>query len=230
MSIATRYLRLREDIDHCCLACGRAPEDVLLLSVSKTVGVSEVREAVAVGARAFGENRVDLLEEKHAALPEEAWHFIGNVQSRKIPEIVAHATLIHSVYKKQHIARISAAAESRGKIQDILLEVNISGEESKSGLTPDAVEDMVRYCGEFSHVRVRGLMTMAPQGDKNAAIRCFTDLAALRDRLVVEVCPDVPRADLHELSMGMSEDWRYAIPWGATIVRIGRAVFDDAFE
>ncbi|MEG0776235.1 MAG: YggS family pyridoxal phosphate-dependent enzyme [Raoultibacter sp.] len=230
MSIATRYLRLRTEIDESCRACGRAPEEVLLLAVSKTVGVPEVREAIAAGAHAFGENRPDLLAAKQAELPQEAWHFIGNVQSRKIPEIVAHAALIHSLYEPQHIARVNVAAEALGKVQRILLEVNVSGEESKSGLAPDAVEEMLHYCESFSHVKICGLMTMAPQGDLVAASACFEGLAALRDKLMIDVCPGISNADLHELSMGMSEDWQCALPLGATMVRIGRAVFDDAFE
>ncbi|MEG1397266.1 MAG: YggS family pyridoxal phosphate-dependent enzyme [Raoultibacter sp.] len=230
MSIETRYRRLRAELDQECVSCGRRPEEVTLLAVSKTVGVSEVKQALAVGAHDFGENRPEQLVEKQRMLPEAKWHFIGNVQSRKIHEIVEHATLIHSLYEPRHIEKVATVAASIGKVQRILLEVNVSGEESKSGLAPDEVADMLRFCGEFPAVEVCGLMTMAPRGSQADIVECFEGLASLQKRLIKDVCPGISQANLHELSMGMSEDWRYAVPLGATIVRIGRAIFDDAFE
>ncbi|MEG1196869.1 MAG: YggS family pyridoxal phosphate-dependent enzyme [Raoultibacter sp.] len=230
MSIETRYTRLRADLDRACLECGRAPEEVTLLAVSKTVGIAEVGQAQAAGARDFGENRPELLAEKASALPQANWHFIGNVQSRRIPEIVSHATLIHSLFEARHIQKVAAAAADLGKVQRILLEVNVSGEASKSGLVPGDVADMLRFCGDLPTVEVCGLMTMAPQGTPAQIQECFGGLANLQQGLIRDVCPGIPRVHLHELSMGMSEDWRYGVALGATIVRIGRAIFDDAFE
>ncbi len=114
-------------------------------------------------------------------------------------------------------------------MQDVLLEVNVSGEASKSGLAPSEVAGMLEYCAGFPHVRVRGLMTMAPQGDAQRARACFADLARLRDEVRLGLDGE-QAAVFDELSMGMSEDWHEAIAEGATIVRIGRALFDDAFE
>lgn len=230
MGIAQRYTRLRAELDEACRACGRDPREVLLLPVSKTVGVPEVREAMAAGALDFGENRPDCIVEKQEALPQARWHFIGNVQSRRIRDIVSHAHLVHSLFEERHLAKVDAAAAELGKVQDVLLEVNVSGEASKSGFAPTEVADALRFCGGLAHVRVRGLMTMAPQGDLAVARDVFAGLSALRDELQRTVADEIPNCQLNELSMGMSEDWREAVPFGATIVRIGRAVFDDAFE
>ena len=189
--------------------------NVTVVAVSKTVGPDAVARALAAGARDFGENRPDGLAEKAAAFPQATWHFIGNIQSRRIPDIVRSAALVHSLFEERHARKIDEAAAVAGKVQDVLLEVNVSGEESKGGLAPGDVRALLDVCARLPHVRVRGLMTMAPQGDP----------AALRAGL------DPAQAALFDgLSMGMSEDWREAVRAGATIVRIGRAVFDDAFE
>ena len=139
------------------------------------------------------------------------------------------AALVHSLYQQRHVPKFDAAAAASGKVQDVLLEVNVSGEASKSGLAPSEVAGMLEYCAGFPHVRVRGLMTMAPQGDAQRARACFADLARLRDEVRLGLDGE-QAAVFDELSMGMSEDWHEAIAEGATIVRIGRALFDDAFE
>lgn len=229
MPFAQHYQNTLDELSRVCASCGRNPRDVKVIAVSKTVGIDAVRAAVAAGAHDFGENRPDLLAEKVAALPSETWHFIGNIQSRKIPEIVANATLAHSLYKESHLAKFDTAAQAVGKVQDVLLEVNVSGEESKSGLAPADVADVLAHAVEFSHIRVRGLMTMAPQGDLAVARECFDGLAALRDQLRTQLSAEQATA-FNELSMGMSEDWREAVCAGATMVRIGRALFSDTFE
>lgn len=229
MPFAQHYQNTLDELSRVCASCGRDPRDVKVIAVSKTVGIDAVRAAVAAGAHDFGENRPDLLAEKAAVLPGETWHFIGNIQSRKIPEIVANATLVHSLYKESHLAKFDAAAQAVGKVQDVLLEVNVSGEESKSGLAPADVADVLAHAVEFSHIRVRGLMTMAPQGDLAVARECFDGLAALRDQLRTQLSAEQAAA-FNELSMGMSEDWREAVCAGATMVRIGRALFSDTFE
>lgn len=229
MGFKERYERTVAEAAACCEACGRDPHDVVVVAVSKTVGPDKVAEAIEAGAHDFGENRPDSLVEKHARFPRQTWHFIGNIQSRRIPDIVRDATLVHSLCQQRHVPKFDAAAAAAGKVIDVLLEVNVSGEKSKSGLAPSEAADMLAYCEGFPHVRVRGLMTMAPQGDARRARACFADLARLRDDLRRGL--DAERAAVFdELSMGMSEDWHEAIAEGATIVRIGRALFDDAFE
>ncbi|WP_417142776.1 YggS family pyridoxal phosphate-dependent enzyme [Raoultibacter massiliensis] len=230
VSIQTRYERLAAEIESVCREAGRDPDEVVFVAVSKTVGPDEVAQAAAAGACNFGENRPEGLLEKQPLFSNAAWHFIGNIQSRRIGDIVAHADIVHSLYQQRHADKIDAAARAAGKVQDVLLEVNVSGEASKSGLAPDAVEPMLAHCLALPGLRVRGLMTMAPQGDLQRAKASFGGLRELRDRLksAHPECDDP--AFMHDLSMGMSEDWREGIAAGATIVRIGRAVFDDAFE
>ena len=222
MSIAERYQKVAAEVAEAAVAAGRAPEDVLLVAVSKTVGPEGVAEAIEGGARDFGENRPDQIVPKSAAFPEACWHFIGNIQSRRISEIVASATLIHSLYQRRHAEKIDHAAAELSKVQDVLIEVNVSGEASKSGVAPAEAADLVRAVAALPHVSVRGLMTMAPAGDAQAA----RELAAqIRAQLPAE-----DAAVFTELSMGMSDDWREAVPLGATIVRVGRAIFSESYQ
>lgn len=230
MSTASRYQRLRSELDKECEKAGRSPQDVLLLAVSKTVDLDQVELALQAGARAFGENRPDELVRKQAAFPQAEWHFIGNIQSRRIPDIVSAATLIHSVSKEVHLAKIDSAAQKIGKCQRLLLEVNVSGEESKSGFSPDEVKGVIERASGLSHISIEGLMTMAPQGKEDAIVATFSGLERLRDELQDQLRNKGISCHLSALSMGMTEDWRCAVGFGTTIVRIGRAIFSDDFE
>lgn len=225
--IAKNYLKTKDAVAEACEQNGRDPKDVLLLAVSKTVGIDGVREAWEAGARSFGENRPDPLVEKHAAFPDADWHFIGNIQSRRIKDIVPCATLIHSVHEMRHARKIDEEAARACKVQRILIEVNVSGEESKSGLEPKDVQQFVEECLELSNVEVCGLMTMAPQGDPDVAQQCFAGLRELFDGIFDWLMQEHrDKADnWTQLSMGMTEDWPQAIAEGSTIVRIGRAIF-----
>ena len=195
MGIAERYRAVAAEVAAACAQAGRDPSEVTLIAVSKTVGCDGVAQAMDGGARAFGENRPDQLVPKAAGFPQAAWHFIGNIQSRRIRDIVGSATLIHSLCEMRHARKIDAAAADLGKIQEVLIEVNVSGELSKSGIAPESFE---------------GLAALA---------------ASIRSSL-----PESQAAAFDGLSMGMSGDWREAIAAGATMVRIGRAIFSDAFE
>lgn len=228
MSFKQRYEHTLSELAELCREAGRDPREVRVIAVSKTVDADAVAAAIAAGAHEFGENRPDNIAARAGRFPEETWHFIGNVQSRKIPEIVQNASLVHSLYQEHHLHRFESAAAEIGKVQDVLLEVNVSGEESKSGLAPADVSDMLAKCADFPHIRVRGLMTMAPQGDAHVARECFDGLAQLHADLRKGLDAD-HAAVFNELSMGMSEDWHEAVLAGATMVRIGRALFDDAF-
>ena len=179
MGIEERYRRVAQQVAQTAREAGRDPGEVRLVAVSKT----GVEAALAAGARDFGENRPDAIKKKAGEYPQARWHFIGNVQSRRIPDIVQCASLVHSLYQERHVARIDEAARRLGKVQDVLLEVNVSGEESKSGVAPGQAGALLRACEPFANVRVRGLMTMAPQGDKAVAHACFEDLARLHARL-----------------------------------------------
>lgn len=230
MSTATRYQRLRSRLDEVCKKANRNPEDVLLLAVSKTVDVDQVELAISAGAHSFGENRPDELLRKKQAFPNEHWHFIGNIQSRRIRDIVSAADLIHSVSKAEHLKKIDSAAKELNKTQRVLLEVNVSGEESKSGFSPDDVYQVIADASSLDNIAICGFMTMAPRADHDAVIETFSGLSYLRDKLQDQLKNKGFSVVLSELSMGMTEDWEEAVPFGTTIVRVGRAIFDDSFE
>lgn len=229
MSFKTRFEQTLLEVASCCEQAQRDPEEVQVVAVSKSVGLAEIEQAIAAGAENFGENRPDQLLVRAATFPAVNWHFIGNVQSRRINHIVACASLVHSLYKPDHLRAFEQAAADSGKVQEVLFEVNVSGEASKSGLRPEEVGQMLDLCENLPHIRVRGLMTMAPRGNAVLARHCFEGLATLKDRLRSTLSPS-RAAVFNELSMGMSEDWHEAVFAGATIVRIGRALFDDTFS
>lgn len=231
MGIAERYERVREDVCQTCESAGRPADSVLLLAVSKTVGIDGVSQAIVAGCEDFGENRPEQLVEKQATFPSVRWHFIGNVQSRRIKDIVPCAYMIHSLFELKHAHKIDEEARKAGKVQNVLIEVNVSGEESKSGITAHDASSFLAECLQLPNIRVCGLMTMAPQGDLSAAQRCFAGLAQLLDLLREDAFDghEDKREAFTQLSMGMSEDWVEAVQEGSTIVRIGRAIFSDEF-
>ena len=229
MSLKQRYDAISDEVAGLCEAVGRPRDAVRVIGVSKTVDVDAVREAVAAGLHDFGENRPAELARKHDSFPNERWHFIGNIQSRQLKDVVGRACLIHSLYEKRHADRIERLAEEQGIVQDVLIEVN-DGEDNKQGLPEDDLLDMLLYCAGHPHIRVRGLMIMAPQGDASSAAATFERLARLRDAMRSELeSRGISNVGLHELSMGMSDDYREAIPRGATMVRIGRAIFSENY-
>ena len=215
---------------------GRTLADAALVAVSKTVGVDEVLAAVDAGYRMFGENRPQELVRKLDALgaveglPSLRFDMIGNLQKNKVNAVLSRAELIHSIGSLHLAEAVSARVERRiaeggmGAPQPVLLEVNVSGEESKSGFSPEearaSFDDLRGLCG----IDIRGLMTMAPRGDKTVARACFAGLRELRDELAAASGLSLP-----ELSCGMSEDFEAALAEGSTIVRLGRVVFDPAF-
>ncbi len=221
MQTNDRYANVAAKVAEACERAGRAPEEVTIVAVSKTVGPADVASAMLGGAHDFGENRPDQLMLKADQFDQATWHFIGNIQSRRIRDIVGRAALVHSLFEERHARKIDEVARERGLVQDVLLEVNVSGEASKSGLAPASVRALLETCDALPNLRVRGLMTMAPLGDMAAARKAFAGLRELRDSLQ----PDFPQ--LVELSMGMTDDWPIAVEEGATIVRIGRAIFSD---
>lgn len=230
MSTKDRYIRVRSEVDTACAQVGRKPEEVLLLAVSKTVDLDQIQEAIEGGANAFGENRPDELLRKSAAFPDQSWHFIGNIQSRRIGDIVSAADLIHSVSKAEHLPKIDRAAAKIDKVQPVLLEVNVSGEASKSGFHPSEVLAVIEEAAALPAVRIQGLMTMAPRADEEAIETSFCGLARLRDELQRQLDDKGIDVTLSDISMGMTEDWPQAIERGTTIVRVGRAIFDSSFE
>ncbi len=212
---------------------GRDPQEVTVCAVSKTVDVDKVAAARAAGYSAFGENRPQELTRKldllrgDPAFEGVAWHMIGNLQENKINRVLEdRPVLIHSIASPELAAAVSKRAQAHGMVQPVLLEVNVSGEESKSGMAPQVVRERFGEIEALEGIEVRGLMTMAPQGDAAVAEKTFEGLRLLLEELRGEASDP---ASLTELSMGMSEDFREAVSQGATIVRLGRVVFDPEF-
>ena len=217
--------RINRRIAEAATSCGRSPESVRLVAVSKTVNAQYVAEAIDAGATIFGENYIQEARDKFNALVDRPveWHFIGHLQSNKSKYAVRMFDLIHSVDSLKLAAALDKAAQKSGKCQDILIQVNISGEESKSGTTEDDAVDLIEAAARFEHIRIRGLMTIPPYYDQPELARpFFRRLAALGRRLAEKQLPGVV---MEELSMGMTGDFEVAIEEGATLVRIGTAIF-----
>ncbi len=221
-AIASRYEAVRRQVADAADVSGRLPSDVTLVAVTKTVGIAEVRAALTAGLEDFGENRVQEFLGKYGLFPDAHWHFIGTLQTNKVKDVVGRAWLIHSVDSMHLLSEISRRAEQAGVVQPVLLQVNVSGEESKHGFACCDVRDALIEASRLGSVEVRGLMTMAPFGRPEDARSVFRELRELRDSLREMPLNGV---ELTELSMGMSNDFRVAVEEGATIVRVGGAIF-----
>jgi PLP dependent protein len=215
---------IRQTLQDAALKAGRDPQEVRLVAVTKTMGLERLKEAIAAGQNLFGENYVQEAKAKIAALgPGLTWHFIGHLQSNKARAAVELFDLIHSVDRLSLAQALEQAAARLGKVQDILLQVNLAGEETKSGAAPENVQSLLEEISRMPHLRVLGLMTMPPWFDDPERVRpYFRALRELRDRLRGL---DVVEGDLPELSMGMTGDFEAAVYEGATLVRIGTAIF-----
>ncbi len=234
MSIADNIQRVQETITAACARAGRDPAGVTLIAVSKTHPAALVLEAAAAGVQRFGENRV---EEAESKIPQVnavvTWHMIGHIQSRKAKDVPPLFNVVHSVDRLKLADKLARAVTERGGTLDALLEINISGEESKGGLPAfgwqtdpavrAAVWEEVRQICALPGLNVRGLMTMAPiVPDMQDARPVFAGLRELRDRLAESLGVPLP-----DLSMGMTDDYPVAVEEGATLVRIGRAIFGE---
>ncbi len=223
-SIAQRYQQVLERIDAACRRVGRNPSDVSVVCVTKTVGELEIREAVAAGAVILGENRVQDAVKKRAVLGDlnVEWHLIGHLQTNKAKTAVAHFDCIHSL-DSEHVAEaVNKAAIAAGKCMPIYIQVNVSHEETKYGVDSENAFALIRFCRQWESLRIMGLMTMAPFVEDPEETRpVFRGLRELRDAINREF-PDSPFTGL---SMGMTNDFEVAVEEGATIVRIGSAIF-----
>lgn len=222
--IARNLEEVRRRIEVAARRAGRDPAEVRLVAVSKTVELDRIRQAVAAGQSIFGENYLQEAKAKVAALgPEVSWHFVGHLQTRKARGAVELFDLIHSVDRLKLARALEEAAALQGKIQEILIQVNLAAEESKSGAAPEAVPDLLKQVAALPHLKVAGLMTMPPFLPDPEAVRpYFKALRELRDRLQPLRLIDTP---LRELSMGMSGDYEVAVEEGATLIRVGTAIF-----
>ncbi len=225
--IAENLKRVREQIAEAAFRAGRAPESIKLIAVSKTKPVSDVLEAFEAGQRVFGENYVQewltkFADERIQNLPIE-WHFVGHLQSNKVRYVAEKISMIHGVDKVSLAEEISRRAKKHNRTIPILLEVNISAEGSKHGLAPEALFAEADKIFPLPNIEVKGLMTIASP-DREKVKREFKEMRALFEKLK-SIAPE-PR-QITELSMGMSGDFDIAIAEGATLLRIGTAIFGE---
>ena len=225
MSIAENIAAIRAKMDAAAIACGRDPKEIQLCAATKMNGADAVREAIAGGVDCCGENRVQELTQK---LGENAYegspvHFIGHLQTNKVRQVVGKVDLIQSVDSLRLAAAIDKEAQRQGIVQNVLLEVNVAGEESKGGLSEEALWELLPEIAGFSNIRVAGLMAIPPicenSGDNDKFFQKMCRIAVdITAKKYDNVCVDI-------LSMGMSGDYESAIQNGSTMIRVGTAIF-----
>ncbi len=222
MSIQENYRILAAAVAAAAKRADRDPEEVLLLAVTKSVDLPQVQELYDLGVRHFAENREPELLRKTAAMPDDiVWHFIGPLQSNKVRKVVKNAQVIHALDSIALIERVDRICGEENRHPDVMLEVNVSGETSKGGFTVSEAAGAAKVAANCKNIHFVGLMTMAPNHAEEAVLhQVFGGLAALRDQLEKDLGLSLP-----VLSMGMSGDFASAIACGATIVRIGTALF-----
>lgn len=209
---------VHERIDAAAKRSGRNPEEITLICVSKTVPAETILDAKSLGENVFGENRVQELLEKHPLIDGAQWHLIGHLQTNKADKAVGKAALIHSVDSLHLAEKINSCAQKKGICQDILLEVNISGEESKYGLTTEEIPNIIKSISNMEHLCFRGFMTMAPKDAPEEEIRRIF-------RAARELFSAYRTMGATVLSMGMSGDFEIAVEEGATHLRVGSSIF-----
>ena len=225
-NLASSFDAVRERIEHAAHRANRNSEEINLIAVSKSVDSDMVKRAqTECGQQLFGENRADELLRKVEACEDADFHYIGPLQTNKVRKVVGNASLIHSVDSERLLRAIDARAQLRGIVQPVLIQVSISGEDAKQGIEPVQLDALLHLANsELNSVQVNGLMTMAPFAPQEDVRWIFEDLRELRDKSD----RDGPRVSLSELSMGMTGDFEAAIEEGATLVRLGSALFADA--
>ena len=227
MEFKQRLEHIKQRIRKAAESCGRDPDTIRLVAVSKTFPAETVKEAIEAGATILGENYVQEAREKFDALIHYAvsWHFIGHLQSNKAKYAVRLFDLIHSVDSLKLAQALNQEAKKADKIQPILVQVNISGEDTKSGIAAAQTPDLISEISQLENLSIKGLMTMPPYFYQPEKVRpYFAALRRLRDRLKQQLIPNV---SMEELSMGMTGDFEVAVEEGATLVRIGTAIFGE---
>lgn len=227
MSIRDNILRVQEKLAEAAVRSGREPDDITLIAVTKKVGVSQVKEAKAAGLSHFAENRVQLLMEKQEdpelKYPLTDWHLIGHLQTNKVKYLMDRVSLIHSVDSLHLAEEIDRQAEKAGRNMPVLLELNISCEESKFGLDPKNMSEFIEGFSQLQHVTLKGFMTMAPQiaeiSEKRKIFRKLYNIYVDMSKKTIY------NVDMSIMSMGMSNDFEVAVEEGSNMVRIGTSIF-----
>ena len=218
--------QVRKNIDEACRMAGRDPKEVTLIAVSKTKPVSMLKEAYDAGARCFGENKVQEIMDKHPQLPEDIqWHMIGHLQRNKVKYIVDKVSMIHSVDSLRLAQTIEQEAAKHNVCVPVLLEVNVAQEESKFGLKMDEVLPLIETIADFPHIKVQGLMTIAPYVENAEDNRDF--FRQLKKLSVDIAAKNINNVNMSVLSMGMTGDYQVAVQEGATMVRVGTGIFGE---
>ena len=224
---------IRENLEivekNICSACERAKRDrseVTLIAVSKTKPVSDVREAMACGITVFGENKVQEIKDKTEEIKEPlSWHMIGHLQVNKVKYLPGRVCMIHSVDNMKLAEEIEKQAAKHDLIMDVLIEVNVAGEDTKFGISPKETPELVKQIADLKHIRIRGLMTIAPYTeDPESNRQYFRELRELKDRINDM---GISGVNMDSLSMGMTGDYQVAIEEGATFVRVGTGIFGE---
>ena len=222
MCIESRLNDVKSRISAAAKECGRAPEDIKLIAVTKTYPIEAMNEAIRLGVTDIGENKPQEIRDKFDNVSPVNWHLIGHLQTNKVKYIIDRCTLIHSVDSIKLMTEIDRQAQNHNRDIDILIQVNISGEESKSGIAPDELPSLLEYAKNLTNTHVKGLMTIAPKCDIDEVSRHFSNMKELFDQTAKQSYRNVT---MTELSMGMSGDFEAAIKHGATMVRIGSLIF-----
>ena len=224
--LASNLKEVESKIQEACKKANRSREEVTLISVSKTKPVSMLQEVYNLGIRDFGENKVQELIEKHPQLPSDIqWHMIGHLQRNKVKQVIDKATLIHSVDSLRLAEAIEMEAAKKNIVADILIEVNIAEEDSKYGFKEEEVLLAVEQIAKFPHVRIKGLMTIAPFVENPEENRIV--FARLRKLSVDIESKNIDNVSVGILSMGMTNDYQVAIEEGATMIRVGTGIFGE---
>jgi pyridoxal phosphate enzyme (YggS family) len=226
MNVEDNIRRVREAMAEAARRSGRPPEAIRLMAVTKTVDDDRILAAIRAGVELIGENYVQEAKRKIEKLGKTSeWHLIGRLQTNKAKHAVHLFDMIHSVDRLELAAELDRRARVAGRVIPILIEVNVGGEESKSGVPFNSAPDLIRMAAPLANLSIRGLMTMPPWFDDPEESRpYFRAMRELRDRITGEA---IPRVEMRELSMGMTDDYVVAIEEGATIVRIGRGIFGE---
>ena len=222
MCIESRLNDVKARISAAAKECGRVPEDIKLIAVTKTYPIEAMNEAIRLGVTDIGENKPQEIRDKFDNVSPVNWHLIGHLQTNKVKYIIDRCTLVHSVDSIKLMAEIDRQAQNHNRDIDILIQVNISGEESKSGIAPDELPSLLEYAKNLTNTHVKGLMTIAPKCDIDEVSRHFSNMKELFDKTSKQSYKNVT---MTELSMGMSGDFETAIKHGATMVRIGSLIF-----